>query len=424
MTSNTVSRSRYVLALFIALLTCAALCLVSPAQARAAQDNDAGLVAGQVSTQATYNYSLGKTITATLKSGDDQYYAFSIPSTGADVNISFSMLTGENTSDLYSTYDLTAYARLQTTSGSYVWSGSVSKPGAKDSESSLYLSPGSYQLRLYSNNVYAGGQYYFHNEKLQFCISKTAQRISLSKKSGKFTSGVSKSVTFKYSGTYDYAYNNVKVLKNTKPKVASAAASVSYGGTGTLTITPNKLGKTVVSLQIAGGNTVKFTVYVTNQGIYIAKGQKISIGKPIGVKKVNYKSKKKSVASVTKKGKVSGKKQGKAKVYTKSGKITYTTTVVVVDYSKLAKAAKNEVLDGVPDPSKAKFLKAYKGFYKGSYSNYLNIPVVWLDCSYSNESGGSSRVMCLFAYDGNFNLTSITGVKHTIITSKKKALSI
>ncbi|MDO4532156.1 MAG: hypothetical protein Q4C36_00375 [Coriobacteriia bacterium] len=398
------------------MAVCVSLCMVLPAQAFAT------------------SYTLGSAKTITLKSGEDQNYTFSVPSTGADVNISLSMLTGENEADLYNQYNLTVYAYLNNSSGSNVWYGTVSKPGAKASASKLFLPQGTYTLRLSSDNVFVVNQWVYHNEKLSFKVSKVTQKLTRTKSKGKFTvgstpnmpAGTSKSVTcFKYSGSYSYASKNVKISKNTKPKVASAQLSLNSGGAGTLVITPKKLGKTVVSIKLAGGNTIKYTVYVNKKTIYVAKGTSTKVGAPVAVGKVKYKSSKSSVARVTaaSTGKFTAKKQGKAKVYAKKSGVTYTYVVVVTDYNKLAKIARKEILDGVPDPSKVRFIKAYQGMCNKSAVGG-SFPCIWVDYTYSNESGGSSRDKVLYAYTDTFNVVAYHGVPDSNVTSKKKAIRI
>ena len=408
-----------VMALAAVLAACVALCMVLPAQAQAA------------------SYTLGKSITKTFRSGSSYglSYSFTVPSTGADVNISVSMLKGENNVDLYSQYDLRVNAYLVNSSGSYVWSGSVAKPGAKATGSKLYLAPGTYQLRLSSYDVYVYGTgYVYHNEKVAFKISKLSHKMTLSKKSGKFTvgstasmpAGTSKTVAcLKYTGSYDYANKNIKIAKNSKPKVASASVSVNSGGKASLVITPKNLGKTVISVKMAGGNTVKYTVYATTKTIYVAKGNSAKIGKPIGIATAKYKSNKSRVAKVKNKktGKISAKKQGKAKVSTKYKGVKYTCNVVVTDFKKLAKVARTEIRENVPDPSKVRINKAYRGLSNKTIVGGT-VPVVWVDYTYPNENGGSSRDRALFVYTNTFSVAEYHGMAVSTITSQKKKIKI
>lgn len=405
-----------VMALSALFAACVALCMALPAQAQAA------------------SYTLGKTVTATETPGTNLVYTFTVGSTGADVNISLKMnrLYESQYDGNYDTYDLAVYARLQNSSGSYVWSGSVAKPGAKTSKSKLFLSPGSYKMTFYGNTIYGISQQV--PQEFTFSISKVAQKLTLTSKKGKFTvgstvdmpAGTSKTVKcFKYSGSYNYASKNVKIAKNTKAKVAAAKVAVNSDGTGSLTITPKKLGKTVVSIKLAGGNTVKYTVYVTKKTIYVAKGSSAKIGKLTGVGKVKFKSSKSSVAKVTTKstGKFVAKKQGKAKVYAKKSGITYTCVVVVTDYDKLASIARKEIRENVPDPNSIHVNKAYRGMSNKTTVGG-SVPIVWVDYTYSNESGGSSRDRVLFVFSDTFNVLEWHGLPESYITSKKKAIKI
>ena len=410
-----------VLAALIAV--CVSLCMMLPAQAYAA------------------SYTLGTSRTATAASGTPVNYTFTIGSTGADVNITATM---KENPDIHSSWygtlsSLDLYAVLVNSGGTTVWSGQMSKPGAKTSGSKVYLASGKYTLKFYCYPFYGNvnGQYIpsgAHTERATFKISKVAQKLTRTKASGKFTvgstpnmpAGTSSTVTcFKYSGSYSYANKNVKIIKNTKPKVASVKVSVNSGGKGALVVTPNKLGKTVVSIKLAGGNTIKYTVYVNKKTIYVAKGTSTKVGAPIGVGKVKYKSSKSTVARVTAKstGKFTAKKQGKAKVYAKKKGVTYTYVVVVTDYKKLAKIARKEILDSVPDPSKVRFIKAYQGMCNKS-SVGGSFPCIWVDYTYSNESGGSSRDKILYAYTDTFNVVAFHGVPDSNVTSKKKSIRI
>lgn len=101
-------------------------------------------------------------------------------------------------------------------------------------------------------------------------------------------------------------------------------------------------------------------------------------------KKVTWKSADKTVATVSKKGKVTAVSDGKTTITAKVDKKTYTCKVVVKDYDAetvLAAYGLQALKQIVPDSSTLKISEVWLG------STVANIPFGMLDCKFEDKSG-------------------------------------
>lgn len=252
-------------------------------------------------------------------------------------------------------------------------------------------------------------------------VKTAADKISLKKYSGKYSGSGQRYVWFTFTGTSDYAKANLK-LKNSIPKVASASFSITGANSGKLYVNPKYCGKTVISLMMSGSNTVKFTLYSIKGYWYIAKGTKTKAIKPIGVKKVKWKSTKKKRITIKKKsGKIKAKKGGKCTLIAKSGGIKYKLKVYVTDYKKLAKKTYKEIKDSANNPRKVKIYNVYRGYYKLG-TNLGSVPVIYFDFGSPNIFGATERTKIVSYYDekGKFHYFYVGSAKKV---KKKKRMS-
>ncbi|MCR5737952.1 MAG: Ig-like domain-containing protein [Eubacterium sp.] len=187
-------------------------------------------------------------------------------------------------------------------------------------------------------------------------------------------------------------------MKNSNNNVAECSYTLNRDGTGYITLDPKKIGKTVVSIGLVGGTIAKYTGNVKSMYVFVAKGQSLKLPKPSGVKKIKWSSKKKKVATVNKKGKVKGKKDGRGKVFAKAGKVKYTYNIVVTDFIKLGKKTYKELKENVRNPEKLKIYNVYSGFDK-NIAQGLTIPVVFVDFGYTNSYGAMERGKWIAYYD-------------------------
>ena len=394
----------------------AALMLCAPAQAQAAQLEAGGLsdssqLASPVSAQATKSCKFGKMVSGSVTSGTDEIYKFKVGAPGADVNVSVKHAGGDGQS---------FYAEILNASDSTVWSSSSISSGETAKGSRVFLPKGTYRMRLYSYTGYIW-PIYPHTEKFQFKITKASQKLTIGKKSATFAVSSTKDITLKFPSSFDYAKKNLKITKNTNKKVATATIPEFGTKKATLTIKAKKLGKTVLSVKLAGANTVKFTVYVTSNYVFVAKGSKTKLSKPLGVSKVKFINKAKNgkkVAVTTKAGKVTAKKQGRATIAVKKGKITYNYNFIVTNYKTLGRAAYRLAKEYVPNPNTLKVNNVYKGSYK--LSSELKVPVVYIDYSYGNETGGTSRNKIIAWYDDALDLQSQNVLTANNVIGKKR----
>lgn len=226
-----------------------------------------------------------------------------------------------------------------------------------------------------------------------------------------------KVVTFKYTGTEDYAKDRLSV-KSSNKKVATATVSAS-GNTGTLTITPSYIGKTVITVKMGGSNSIKYTVHGTDGYWFVAKGSKAKAPKPSGVKKPKWTSSKKKVATIKKKtGKIKAKKGGRVTFTAKKGKNKYRVHTVVTDYIKLAKKTYKEIKNNVNNPDKLKIYNVYKGYSK-QIDTTRKIPVIVIDYGSTNDNGAMVRNKTMAFYDEVYQIHYTSGWSIDNIISRK-----
>ena len=368
---------------------------MSPTKAHAAQDNDLTAGSPAITTQdQSYSYKVGTTRSGSVSGNSDLYYNFSVGSaTGIDARI---WVKNTGSSGYF-------YADLLNSSGSKVWDTYSIDPGESQTGSRVYLPKGNYRLKIYTYQYYS---WYGNNDptKFSFNIKKLSQTL------------------MSFAGSNEMAEKNLKIAKNTQPKVASASISNISNHSATLTITPKKMGVTTIKVKL-GGQVVKFIAYVKNGYAFIAKGAVSYLEKPIGTKvKYVYKkagaAKSKKIAGLTSTGKIRGKIQGRAAVAGKTAKGTvFNYTVVVTDYKKLGRETYNMIAEYVPDPDSIKINYCYRGYYK--LSTTLKVPVVYLDYSFGNESGGKTRNKIISWYDDALDVqTRGIATSNTIIGKK------
>ena len=395
---TTAKGSRSLLATLFATVILAfglAFTAVQPAQA-------SELTPGTLSAQdISKNYTIGKTVEGTVSADNDVYYAFTVSSSsGIDVNVAVTCPETE--------YYL--YAYLENSSGNRVW-GDRLDTNQKITGKKIYLAKGTYKMHLYTYYGINYQNWEYYKSKYRFKIATVKQKVKLGSKSGSPKIGDTKEISFTYNGSDDYAKKNISITKNSNKRVASAEIELGENGVGTLKVTPKRMGVTNIYLKVAGGNKAKYTATVKTADDYVAKGSSVTLTKPIGVSKLTYanKTKKsKKVATVTKKGVATGKKQGRAAIVAKKGKTTYSYNVVVTDYYKLAREAYELIDEYAPDPDLVKINYAYMGLCKKIYTGF-KVPAVYLDISYKNEAGGSTRSKEVAWYDDALDLHTSGG---------------
>ncbi|MCR5703829.1 MAG: Ig-like domain-containing protein [Eubacterium sp.] len=337
---------------------------------------------GKVNAAETKVYSMGtavsgtitKTVLYTLVSYSTDTYTFN---TNKDMDVSIVFTANQ---------DSLRWTLSSSGSGNYLYEYNTVAAGMKNTYK-MFLPAGSYTFK-----VTGGGSAY------SFIINKSnACQVKFAKASGSISGGVKKNVAFTYNCTYDYAKKYFS-MKNSNTKVADCVYSLNTDGTGTITLDPKKIGKTKISISLAGGNTAMYTGTVKSMYLFVAKGKTVKAPKPSGVKKVKWSSKKKKVATVNKKGKVKGKKDGRGKVIAKAGKTKYTYHIVVTDFIKLGKKVYKEIEENVRNPEKFKIYNVYSGFDKNIIKG-VSIPVIFVDFGYPNSNGAMERGKWIAFYD-------------------------
>ncbi len=347
----------------------------------------------------SYNLQLGKTYKGTV---DDPMTLYGIVMQNYSNKYTFTMTESSNVAINITSKSTSQTWKLQSTDYSVAFP-SQSMP----SSVGCYLPKG----KTYTLTISGAGSY-------ELKISKaSADKLTMKETSGKLTA--KKNVPFTYTGTYDYAKANLSV-SSSKPKVATASFSLTQGGnSGTLTINPSYIGKTVISLKMAGSNTVKYTVYATDGYWFVAKGSKAKAPKPVGVSKPKWKSSKKKVATIKKKtGKIKAKKGGRVTFTAKKGKISYKVHTVVTDYIKLAKETYKEIKSVVNNPDKLKIYNVYKGYSK-QIDGTRKIPVIVIDYGSTNANGAMVRSKTMAYYDEVYQPHYTSGWSIDNIISRK-----
>lgn len=194
------------------------------------------------------------------------------------------------------------------------------------------LEPGNYTLVIKANSSKFQYEGYVLCETTEYYKAK-----SIKLKNKKKTMSVGQQLYLDGSVTPIYTTTSVKWTSSNKK-----VAVVDQTGL----ITAKKMGKTVITASV-DGKKAKCTIYVTKQNVQSWTGKAKDLSKQVkyvpGYKKGKWQSSNSSVASVNSKGKVTFRKNGKAKItLTAKGK-KYVFTVYSYDKEKL----KNSVLKKV-----------------------------------------------------------------------------
>ena len=207
--------------------------------------------------------------------------------------------------------------------------------------------------------------------------------------------------------------------------MAAASVNVTGNNSGVITIYPKYIGKTVLTLSMIGGNSVKYTVHCTNGYWYVAKGSKTKAPKPKGVKKPKWSSSKKKRIKINKKtGRIKAKKGGRCTLIAKKGKMKYKIRVYVTDYKKLARRTYKEIKDVVNNPEKLKLYNIYRGYYKSG--NGHKVPVVYFDYGSTNSYGAMVRDKLIAFYDdvGTWRYRYVSNANNVIKKKRIKAKTV
>ncbi|MCR5792125.1 MAG: hypothetical protein K6G65_03055 [Lachnospiraceae bacterium] len=276
-----------------------------------------------------------------------------------------------------------------------------------------YVQPGAYSFKV---TGYTGGA-----SDYKFKLSNSNNyNVKFASKSGKVDGGLKKTIAFTYGCSYEYAEKNFKI-KNSKAKVAGVTYTLKYDGTGTITLDPKKIGKTKVTISLAGGNSASYTATVKSMYVFVAKGSSVKLVKPIGIKSPKWKSNKKKVVSV-KKGKIKAKKGGRATITASKGKTKFKYNIIVTDYIQLGKKAYREIKENVRNPEKFKVYNVYKGYDKNIVDG-LSIPVLFIDYGYPNSYGELERAKVIVFYDDVHEMKAI-GVNSYVDVIKRKTVPV
>lgn len=348
-----------IVSLLLAVIMVASIFAIVPLSANAATDE--------------FSLSLGKKYSKEIESAYMSYFFGS-----NSHEYSFSMSKASNVKVSFVTSDSITW-KIQSTDGN-MYEGTFSK------SQKLYLPKKSYKL-----TVSGAGKYAVKVTKI------AANKIKLKSKSGKLGTS-QKKVNFTFTGTKGYAEANFKVSSGNK-KVATVKKSIDSSTKGSITITPKKMGKAVITLKMKGGNKLKYTAYVTKTYWFIAKGCKSKAPAPAGVKKPTWKSANKKVATINKKtGKINAKKGGRVNFTAKKGKISYKVITVVTDYKVLGKKTYKRIKSVVNNPERLKIYNVYKGYSKLVYTG-KKVPIVMVDYGSTNENGAMTRKKLVAWYD-------------------------
>lgn len=339
------------------------------------------MTAGAATTDTAL--TLGKTYSGNVQNSSAYLDYYMQGST--TVNYSFVLTASSNVTVKLETTSTTISWRLKSSDGKktyYTETGAGTK--------TYYVTKGTnFILSVWAVGMGGGGKY-------SLTVSKAApDKLKMKSKAG--TLGSSKKVVkFKFTGTGDYALANLTVKSGNK-KVATVSHQINSNNTGTFTITPQYMGKTVITLKMRGSNTLKYTAYVTKGYWFVVKGSKAKAPAPKGVSKPKWLSSKKSICTINKKtGKIVAKKGGRVTIIAKKGKTQYKINTVITDYKALGKKAYRQIKNVVNNPEKLKIYNVYKGYSKMIYTGH-KVPVVFIDYGSTNDYGAMVRSK-MFAY--------------------------
>ena len=231
------------------------------------------------------------------------------------------------------------------------------------------------------------------NSQFSICVQDVgtyAHKIKLSKKNLKMDVGETQ--TLKAKATVSGAMLGKITWKSSNTSVASVNSKGEVKAKG--------LGKTIISAQLKGGNTVKCTVYVNKDYIYLAKGKSKQIKLQNVSSNVSWKVKNKTIAKISKSGKVTAQKDGKTSLTYKKNGITYTVNVIVTDYNELKKQATVTIKPYLKDPDSLKI-------YNTSCTTYGGKPALFIDFGAKNSFGAYVRNYCWIFYDNQHNVNIV-----------------
>jgi hypothetical protein len=346
----------------------------------------------------SYNLVLGKTYTGEIEA-PTSLYGISLGTNSHEYTFTMSETT--NVAVLVASEGDTKTFSLKSTDYSFYASGQTPFAGV------AYLKSG----KTYKLTISGTGKY---GVKV---IKTDPDKLSMSKKSGKST-GANKEVPFTFTGSNDYARDNLSI-STSKKKVADVSYSITGNNSGKIIIKPKYIGKTTITLKMKGSNSVKYTFYGTSGYWFVAKGSKAKAPAPAGVSKPKWKSSKKKVATIKKKtGKIKAKKGGRVTFTAKKGKVSYKIKTVVTDYIKLGKKTYKELKNTVNNPDKLKIYNVYKGYSKQIDSKF-KIPVVVVDYGSTNDNGAMVRNKVMAYYDDVYQAHFTNGWSIDNIISRK-----
>ena len=327
----------------------------------------------------SYNLVFGKTYNGTV---DEPLTLYGMTMTNYSDTYTFAMDTSSNVKIVFTSYSQ-SLQHWAIRSTDYKYSTGTQNAGTYE----WYL----HKDYTYTVTITGAGKYSLMLDKAD------GDKLSLKKKSGKLGES-KKTVPFTFTGTEAYARENLTV-KSSNKKVAEVSHEFTSANGGTFTITPKHTGKATITLKMKGGNTVKYTAYVTKGYWFIAKGSKAKAPTPYGVKNPKWTSSKKKVATINKKtGKINAKAGGRVTFTAKKGKTSYKLTAVVTDYIKLGKKAYKELKSIVNNPELLKIYNVYTGYSKQIYSGQ-KVPLVMIDYGSTNENGAMVRNKIIAYYD-------------------------
>lgn len=175
-----------------------------------------------------------------------------------------------------------------------------------------------------------------------------------------------------------------------------SVAEVSSNGR----VTAKKLGKTTISAQLAGGKAAKCTVYVNKDTLYLVKGKSKTVKLQNVSSKVSWKAKNSKIATVSKAGKVTAKKDGKTSITYKKDGINYTVNIIVTDFKELEKKARTAIKPYLKDPDSLKI-------YNTSRTTYDGKPALFISLGAKNSYGAYVRDYCWIYYNSQHKVNVI-----------------
>lgn len=251
-------------------------------------------------------------------------------------------------------------------------------------ESTFIMNPGKCTLYITT---------YEDDTQFSICLQDVGtytKSIKLSKSKLKMTVGDAQTLKAKPTPS------NAMMGKITWKSSNKSVAEVSSNGR----VNAKKLGKTIISAQLASGKTAKCTVYVNNDTIYLAKGKSKTVKLQNVSSKVSWKVKNSTIATVSKAGKVTAKKDGKTTITYKKDGISYTVNIIVTDFKELEKKARTAIKPYLKDPDSLKI-------YTTSRTTYDGKPALFISLGAKNSYGAYVRDYCWIYYNNQHKIKVI-----------------